>query len=169
MSMKRNLGFGILAAAFALGAENLPFDAQLTGWRLMPKQAVALDRNVKQSETGSLRLTAKLDQKMKLKNKKTHFVDVRKEFELEPDRKYVVTVMAKGENLSDNRTGMFFNTGKKWDRGARWLDSFDWTKFTCELDTGKMGGSKVTLHFTLYGKEGQLWIDQLTITPKEEN
>ena len=149
---------GVLAAFVAAQAMDFQFDENKTGWTCSSNPAVVLDTADKLSQAGSLRLTANPAQK---------YIDIRKEIELEPNRKYVVTVMAKGENLTDKRTGLFFNVAKKWERGTRWTGTFDWTKVTCDLDTKVMGGGKVTLHITLYGKEGKLWIDRLSIVPKK--
>ena len=139
-------------------ADDIRFDRELTGWKKSYPPGVGLDSQVKVSESGSLRLTA---------NQSKDYVDTIRELALEPKKDYVISFMVKGENIADKRTGIFFNFGKNWDRGARWSGSFDWTKCTCELNTGKIGGSKVMLHFTLFGKTGKLWIDQLSITPKD--
>ena len=154
----RSICLGILAALFAAGATEIKFDEKLTGWVKSHAPGVAFDTADKVSQTGSVRLTA---------DQRHAYIDVRKDIGLEPNRKYEFTVMVKGENLTDKRTGLFFNAGKKWERCSRWTGTFDWTKCTGELDTGKLGGGKVTLHITLYGKEGRLWIDQLNLTEKK--
>ena len=150
---------GALAAFFTAGATEIKFDKDLTDLIISYSPGVALDTEVKTSETGSLRLTAAKERK---------FINIIKIIELEPDRKYEISCMVKGENIVDKRTGIFCNRGKKWDRLSRWTGTFDWTKCTGEVDTGKMGGAKVKIYITLFGHEGKLWIDQLTITPKED-
>ncbi len=158
MSVKRSFCLCLLAALFSACAMEITFDEKKTGWTGNSMASAVLDTADKLSPAGSIRLTA---------DPTKPYISIRKEIELEPDRKYTVTVMAKGENLTDKRTGLFFNHAKKWERGTRWTGTFDWTKFNCELDTKVMGGGKVTLHITLYGKEGKLWIDRLNIVPKK--
>ena len=145
-----------MATFFTAGATEIKFDKELSDLIVSYSPGATLDTETKTSETGSLRLTAVKERK---------FINIIKIIELEPDRKYEISLMVKGENIVDKRTGIFCNRGKIWDRLSRWTGTFDWTKFTGELDTGKMGGARVKIYITLFGHEGKLWIDQLTITP----
>ena len=148
----------VLAAFFATSATEIKFDKELTDLIISYSPGAALDTEIKKSETGSLRLTAAKERK---------FINIIKIIELDPNRKYEISLMVKGENIVDKRTGIFCNRGKIWDRLSRWTGTFDWTRCTGELDTGKMGGARVKIYITLFGNEGKLWIDQLTITPKD--
>ena len=148
-----------LAVCAAVQAEEIKFDANLTGWTKSFSAGIGFDAAEKVSPTGSMRLTG---------NPARSNMDAARALELEPNKKYELTVMVKGENISDKRSGLFIKVKESWYRFARWEGTFGWTKCTAVLDTGKMGGGKGTLHITLFGKTGKLWIDQLTIVPLKE-
>ena len=151
---------GSLAAVFfTLRAEEIRIDEKLSGWTGNHAPSVTFDSVCKVSPKGSILLTAD-------KNKPA--LDVKYALDLAPNRKYVISFMAKGENITDQRTGAFYQGSRKWDRMTRWSGTFDWTKFTCQLDPGKVGGEgKVSVHFSLFGNTGKLWIDRVKIVPED--
>ncbi len=149
----------LLTAFIAAEAKEFTFDRDLSGWKKNYAQSVAFDPAEKVSSTGSFRMTAN----PKYPCGGSIVLD------LKPDQHYRVTFMAKGENIADNRTGLFANAGKKWERiGPRLSGTFGWTRYTGILDTGKMGSAKVALHITLFGKEGKLWFDRLSVVSESE-
>ena len=158
--VKRSICLGILAVLSAAGAMEITFDKKMSGWVRSDRVNIVLDSTEKVSETGSLRLTS---------NPKKKHVNISKTIELEPDQEYEITLMVKGENISDKKTGIFFKSGKRhWDRLARWTGTFDWTKCTGTLKTGPAEDGPNKLSITLFGPDAKLWIDQLKISPKEK-
>ena len=131
---------GILAAAlFAAGADEIRIDEKLSGWTRSHTQSVTFDSGCKVSQAGSILLTA---------GKAQISLDVRTAQTLKPNRKYVVSFMARGENIADQRTGAFYHGVRKWERMTRWTGTFDWTNCSCELDTAKVDGDgKILIHF----------------------
>ena len=149
-----------LAFSAAVMSGEIIFDGKLSGWSKTDPENTAFDPADKVSKSGSLRLTAG-------KNKSA--LNVRHTLDLVPNQKYVISFMAKGENITDERTGAFYQGNRKWERMTRWTGTFDWTNFTCELDPGKVddGKGKIAIHFSLFGKTGKLWIDRVRIVPKD--
>ena len=155
--MKSSLLLIASLSVFApLMAQEIKIDEKFTGWTRNYKTSIVFDSADKVSKTGSLRLTA-FDAKKP--------VDARIPLELEPKTKYEVTYMAKGEEIEDNRTGLFFNAGEKWERISRHKGTFGWTKFTEILDTRKVQGGKGVFHVTIFGEKGKFWVDQVKIEP----
>ena len=158
--MKFSMLCAVALAVFAnVQAEEIKFDENLTGWTKSFSAGIGFDAAEKVSPAGSMRLTG---------NPARPNMNATRALELEPNKKYELTVMVKGENIADKRSGLFIKVKESWYRFARWEGTFGWTRCTAILDTGKMGGGKGTLHITLFGKSGKLWIDRLTIVPLKE-
>ena len=163
MSKSRKMKFiclGILTAVmFAADSDEIKIDEKLSAWSRSHTQSITFDSACKVSPAGSILLTA---------GKARISLDVRTALTLKPNRKYVVSFMAKGENIADERTGAFYHGVQKWERMTRWTGTFDWTNCSCELDTAKVDGDgKISIHFSLFGNTGKLWIDRVKITPKD--
>ena len=148
-----------LAVFAAARAEEFEFDKKLTGWEKHYPAGLSLDEQVKVSAAGSLSLTGGKDRP---------YANIGKQLDLQPNTKYDISLMVKGSGITGTKTGLYLNAGKKWDCLVRWKGTFDWEKYTGVLDTGKMGSGKVKLFFTLFGNEGKLWIDNLSITPAQQ-
>ena len=149
----------LLAGAVLLPAQEIKIaiDEKLTGWTKAVRSGFDPDTEVKVSEPGSIRLTAEDPARPR-----SGWTLVN----LDPNRKYEVTFMAKGENITDNRTGLFSNFDKLWDRLARLEGTFDWKKVSGVLDPKRVGSKgQIKLHVSLFGKTGKLWVDRITIVP----
>ena len=158
--VKRSICLWLLAALSAAGAVELTFDGKLSGWTRSDRVNIVLDPAEKLSQTGSLRLTSNPNRK---------YVTLSTTVELKPDQTYEISFMAKAENISDKKTGVFVNAGKKWRVITRLNGTFDWTKYTGVFTPSQLGGSdKVKLSISLFGPGARLWIDQLKIAPKQK-
>ena len=147
--------------AWLLCAEDLAFDAKLTGWKSNDRKQVAFVAG-----------DAKNSPAVRLVNDGTaKIVNLEKFFALEPDTRYVLTFSIKGEGIEEGGNSgarIMLNSGKKWARITSLLGdqpetgSFDWRKGEGIIDTSLFPDSKIKVALNLAGK-GTVFFKDLKI------
>lgn len=141
------------------------FEDNLPGWRKSSKMQwgknAFLDRQVKTSQTGSLKLVSDGCR-----------LSAAKYFKLEPDAEYEISVYIKAENVEGTqKTGssLFISddTNTKWYTIATppLKGTFDWKKFTMTVKSSffKKTGVYVALYLSA---KGTVWFDDIKVEKK---
>ena len=141
-------------------AEALKLDHQLAGWEISALKNIAVEEP---SETGEV--------SVRLENG----ASIGKTLELEPDTKYELSFLVKGEDIRDGKNlgaRIMLNAGKRWERitslpgNKPETGTFDWRQGSGIIDTAKFPDSRIRLMLNLTG-QGKVWFKDLKIAKKK--